>query len=217
MKWFVLPVGQYETNCVVVWNDPSKVWVIDPGADCARIMARLKKEGLSVGAVVLTHGHFDHISAVNAVLAESPPSPVYMHQKDEEFAFSILNRMPPYPETRRPTTLNAARQDGGVIICGGLAAKIFHTPGHTPGSWSLLFVVDKVLLTGDTLFKGSIGRTDFPGGNMDAMKKSLQTLMRLPDELRVIPGHGPQTILGHEKKNNPYLREVDCTQDEPEI
>jgi len=206
MKCHVLPVGVYEANCAVVWDDPAKAWVIDPGADSQKIFAFLKKEGLQVGAVVLTHAHFDHISALNEVLAEYPSAAVYLHGKDEPFAFSSLNQMPPYSVTQRPAALDMSKQDGDTLECGGLTAKIIHTPGHTPGSWCLHFEAHKLLVAGDTLFNGSIGRTDFPGGSMAAMEASLQTLKQLPDDTRVIAGHGPATTIGHEKRTNPYLR-----------
>lgn len=206
MKCEVLPVGLYEANCVVVWDDPEKAWVFDPGADGKRILAHLKKEGLRAGAVVLTHAHFDHVSALNEVLAGCPPVPVYLHAKDEPFAFSPLNQMPPYSATQRPTALDTGKRDGDTITCGGLTAKIIHTPGHTPGSWCLYFEDDKLLVTGDTLFNGSIGRTDFPGGSMREMEASLQRLKQLPDDTRLICGHGPESTLGAEKRDNPYLQ-----------
>jgi len=202
----VLPVGLYEANCVVLWDDPAEAWVIDPGADSKRIFAFLKKEGLQVGAVVLTHAHFDHVSALNEVLAEYPSVKVFLHGADEPFAFSPLNQMPPYSSTQKPATLDTSKRDGDTITCGGLIAKVIHTPGHTPGSWCLHFEADNVLVTGDTLFNGSIGRTDFPGGSMDEMEVSLQVLKKLPDDTQVIAGHGPSTTIGHEKQNNPYLR-----------
>ena len=205
MKSFVLPVGLYEANCVVVWEDPAGAWVFDPGADCGRIVESLKKEGLAVGAVVLTHAHFDHISAVNEVLAAYPGVPVYLHRGDEGMAFSPLNQMPPYPRTQRPATLDTSKGDGDTITCGGLSARVIHTPGHTPGSWCLHFGADKVLVAGDTLFNGSIGRTDFPGGSMSEMEVSLGILKALPDDTRLICGHGPGSTIGAEKRSNPYL------------
>ena len=206
MQCKVLPVGQYEANCVILWSNPSKVWVIDPGSESDRIRTFLKSTGLRVGVVILTHGHFDHITAVNRVLAENPYTKGYMHSADDEFAFSPRNQMPPYPTTGRPVKLDVTKNNGDLISCGKLTARIIHTPGHTPGSWCLYFEQNKLLISGDTLFKGSIGRTDFPGGNMEEMEKSLQLLQQLPDETLVIPGHGPYTTIGHEKESNSYLR-----------
>ena len=206
MKCEVLPVGAYEANCVVVWEEPAQAWVFDPGADGGEILALLKKRGLSVGAVVLTHAHFDHISALNEVLAEYPSAAVYLHGADEAMAFSPMNRMPPYPGTARPAALDLTKVDGDVIACGGLSARVIHTPGHTPGSWCLYFEAGKLLVAGDTLFNGSIGRTDFPGGSMSAMERSLEILKGLPDETGVVCGHGPGSTIGAEKRGNPYLR-----------
>ena len=206
MKSFVLPVGAYDANCVVLWEDPERAWVIDPGAESRRILAFLKKEGLRVGVVVLTHAHFDHISAVNEVLAEYPSVPVYLHKEDELFAFSPLNQMPPYSSTEPPATLDMTKGDGDSITCGGLTARVMHTPGHTPGSWCLYFEAEKLLVSGDTLFNGSIGRTDFPGGSMKAMEASLLILKKLPDDTRLICGHGAESVLGAEKRYNPFLK-----------
>jgi glyoxylase-like metal-dependent hydrolase (beta-lactamase superfamily II) len=207
MKNHVLTVGMYEANCVVLWEDPAQAWVIDPGADSRRIFAYMEKEGLKPGVVVLTHAHFDHIAALGEVLAKFPGIPVYLHREDEAMAFSPLNQMTPYSATERPETLDTGKRDGDTIECGGLTAKVIHTPGHTPGSWCLHFEADKLLVTGDTLFNGSIGRTDFPGGSMREIEASLLRLRELPDDTHLICGHGHESTLGSEKKYNPFLKE----------
>ncbi len=205
MNFHVLPLGPYEANCSILWNDPSQAWVVDPGAECGKIFGFLEKQGLGVGLVVLTHGHFDHISAVNEVAARYPV-PVYLHAEDAAFAFSPMNAMPPYRPTRRPETLAADKRGGDLLACGGLTAALLHTPGHTPGGWCLHFEADKLLVAGDTLFAGSVGRTDLPGGSWDALEASLRRLKALPDDTRVICGHGPLTTIGAEKRNNPYFQ-----------
>ena len=204
MNYEVLPIGPFEANCSILWEDPAQAWVVDPGADGAVILAFLKKRGLKAGVIVLTHGHFDHVSAVNEVLAQFPV-PVYLHKEDAVFAFSPLNAMGPYRPTARPATLKTDKVDGDTLACGGLTAKLIHTPGHTPGGCCLYFESEKLLVAGDTLFAGSIGRTDFPGGSQSQMEASLQRLKALPDDTRVICGHGPQTTIGIEKRSNPYL------------
>jgi glyoxylase-like metal-dependent hydrolase (beta-lactamase superfamily II) len=116
-----------------------------------------------------------------------------------------MNAMPPYPATRRPATLVTDRQDGDTLACGGLSARLIHTPGHTPGGWCLYFAKERLLVAGDTLFAGSVGRTDFPGGSREDLNASLAKLKTLPDDTRVICGHGPMTTLGAEKRSNPYF------------
>jgi glyoxylase-like metal-dependent hydrolase (beta-lactamase superfamily II) len=204
MNYEVIPVGPYEANCSVLWDDPAQAWIVDPGADSAIILGLMAKRGLKAGIVVLTHCHFDHISALGDILAKFPV-PVVMHAEDTAFAFSALNAMPPYRQTKRPVSLVTDKKDGDTITCGGLTAKIIHTPGHTPGGWCLLFEKDKVLVAGDTLFAGSVGRTDLPGGSPDEMEASLKKLTALFDDTQVICGHGPQTTIGAEKQSNPYL------------
>lgn len=205
MNCEVIPVGLYEANCSVLWDDPAQAWIVDPGADSAAILGFMDKRGLKAGVVVLTHGHFDHISAVGEILARFPV-PVVMHAGDVPFAFSPLNAMPPYRSTKRPASLVTDKKDGDTLTCGGLTAKLLHTPGHTPGGWCLHFESEKVLVAGDTLFAGSVGRTDLPGGSQEALDASLKRLKALPDDTRVICGHGPQTTIGAEKRSNPYLR-----------
>ena len=205
MRLEVIPVGPYAANCSVLWQEPGgEAWVFDPGADSGKILAFLRKENLTVGAVVLTHAHFDHISAVNDILA-AYPAPVYLHADDVPFALSPLNAVPPYPQTARPATLATDKADGDTLACGGLSARIIATPGHTPGGWCLYFEAEKLLVAGDTLFAGSVGRTDLPGGDWSALQASLLKLKALPDDTRVVCGHGPMTTIGAEKRSNPYL------------
>ncbi|MDA3926831.1 MAG: MBL fold metallo-hydrolase [Kiritimatiellae bacterium] len=200
----VLVVGPYEVNCTVLWNDPEKAWVVDPGYDAEEILSVLKENGLTLGMVVLTHSHFDHISSVNKIL-EGKKIPVYMHRADEQFAFSPMNAMPPYSPTEKPELMKFDKDDGDVLEFGGLKAELIATPGHTLGGWCLYFKNENLLIAGDTLFAGSVGRTDLPGGDWDTLTASLLKLKVLSDDTRVICGHGPGTTIGIEKKNNPYL------------
>ena len=200
----VVSVGPYQANCSILWGEARQAWVIDPGADASAITTILKKNELELATVVLTHCHFDHISALNSVL-KGDNLPVYLHRADEAFAFSPMNCVPPYPRTEKPAGLMLDKTDGDLIEHGGISARIIATPGHTPGGWSLYFEDAGVLVAGDTLFAGSVGRTDLPGGDWDTLVESLQKLKRLPDATRVICGHGPDTTIGVEKKRNPYL------------
>lgn len=204
MNDHVMPAGPFEANCSILWNDPAQAWVVDPGADGATILSFLAAKGLKAGVIVLTHGHFDHLSAVNEIAA-AYPVPVYLHAEDAAWAFTPANAMPPYRPTARPATLVAEKRDGDELACGGLTARLIHTPGHTPGGWCLYFEAEKLLVAGDTLFAGSVGRTDLPGGSWEALQASLRRLKALPDDTRVICGHGPMTTIGAEKRSNPYL------------
>jgi glyoxylase-like metal-dependent hydrolase (beta-lactamase superfamily II) len=189
------------------WEDPARTLVIDPGAEPEAIEAALARQGLSVGAYWLTHGHIDHLSAISELLA-AHPAPVYLHAEDAAWAFTAVNRYPPYlrvplrPDALRPLCAGPAPDD-----CG-LAARVLHTPGHTPGGVCFLFEKDGLLATGDTLFQGSVGRTDLPGGDWTVLASSLRLLLALPDALRVLPGHGPDSTLGEERHRNPFLREL---------
>ncbi len=200
----VIGVGPYSSNCSILWEDAREAWVVDPGADADAIRAALKSNALELGIVVLTHCHFDHISALNDLL-RGGDRPVYLHRADEPFAFSPMNSAPAYPRTTRPANLILDRSDGDCIEHGGLAARIIATPGHTPGGWCLYFEKEGLLIAGDTLFCGSVGRTDLPGGDWESLEESLRKLKRLPDDTAVICGHGPDTTIGAEKQRNPYL------------
>ena len=207
MNIVTLPIGVYVSNCSLVWEDPAKIWIIDPGSEAERILAEIKRNRLTgCSQIILTHGHFDHISSVNEILEAFPGVPVHLHPADLKMAFSPLNSVPfCYPQTRKPETLVTDLTDGALLSADGMSMEVIHTPGHTPGSCCLYFREEKVLFSGDTLFQGSIGRTDFPGGSMSEMSRSLNRLKELPDDLKVIPGHGGVTTIGAEKRENPYL------------
>jgi len=203
----IIVVGAFEVNCVVLWQDPGAAWVVDPGADPDAILDFLKKNELNVGLYFLTHGHIDHVSALDALLAVRP-APVHLHAGDVAWTFSPVNRFPPYLTTpTRPASLAPTPDNAPPLAAGGLSADRLHTPGHTPGCQCLWFRDDKLLVSGDTLFAGSVGRTDLPGGCGKTLQRSLRLLTALPDDTLVIPGHGPTTTIGAEKRDNPYLPE----------
>ena len=161
----------------------------------------------SYAQIILTHGHIDHISAVTELL-EAHPAPVYLHAADAAWAFTAVNRYPPYLRVPlRPDTLRPLREGPAPDDCG-LGGRVLHTPGHTPGGVCLQFEEEALLLTGDTLFQGSVGRTDLPGGDGTVLAESLRKLLALPDALRVLPGHGPDSTLDAERRRNPFLREL---------
>lgn len=205
----VIPVGPFCANCVILWGEEKAAWIVDPGADADDILAFLREKGLSPALIACTHGHFDHIDAINAILAAHPGLPVHVNPADEPMFGHPLNCWEPeYRREARPGTLVCDLTGSAVLSAGGISAKVLHTPGHTPGSVCLYFQDEALLLTGDTLFAGSCGRTDFPGGSMADMAKSLKRLAALPPDTTVITGHGPATSIGREKAENPFMQGI---------
>ena len=190
-----MALGAYQTNTYLVWGENSQTCVvIDPGYQPEKILSQVEKEGKKVEAVLLTHGHFDHVGGVRRI-AEETGCVVYMHPEERSL-----------PGELTAGELYPSRDYDGEVTAGGLIFGVLHTPGHTPGSVCL--VCDSVIFSGDTLFAGSMGRTDFPGGDLSAMGKSLKRLRELPGDYQVFPGHGEDTTLSHERETNPYLRGV---------
>ena len=201
MERLTIQVGGFEVNCSIL-NENGKAWIVDPGQEADRIIDTLAKKGLEPAAVLLTHAHFDHIGAIPGLLEKFPGLPVYVHEKDTPMFGHPLNQLPPeYPPFAKPkniANLNSLDSLEGL--------EILETPGHTPGGVCYYFPEDKLLLSGDTLFAGSVGRTDLPGGDMATLMDSLRKLTALPDDTLVIPGHGPHTTIAAEKRGNPFLQ-----------
>jgi glyoxylase-like metal-dependent hydrolase (beta-lactamase superfamily II) len=190
-----LPLGAYQTNCYMVWGDNADTCVvIDPGYEPDTVLAHADRLGKTIAAIFLTHGHFDHVGAVKDIVAEVG-CPVYLCQEDLS--------MPPQM-TAGPLYYTNTYGEGDVVKFAGLSFRVLHTPGHTPGSVCLR--CEDALFSGDTLFWGSCGRTDLPGGSWHAIRASLLRLAQIPDDLKVYPGHGDATTLSFERKNNPYMR-----------
>ena len=190
-----LALGAYQTNTYLVWeeNSPTCV-VIDPGYEPDTILDEAKKLGKEITAVLLTHGHFDHVGGVRELAAETG-CPVYLHEADLS--------MPPQM-TAGPLFYTNTYGEGDFVEAAGLSFKVLHTPGHTPGSICLL--CENAMFSGDTLFWGSCGRTDLPGGSWATIRKSLLRLADLSGDYDVYPGHGDATTLSFERKMNPYMR-----------
>lgn len=202
-----MPLGPYGANCTILWNDEGKTLVIDPGAEPECVIEALERLSLTPSAIFLTHGHFDHISGVDGLVAKYQ-MPVIMHAEDEELAFCDLNlSQPGYSGMARGGRLILINDDDGegAVTKYFPSCRVIHTPGHSRGSCCLHFPEDSLLIAGDTLFAGSIGRTDLPGGSYAEIMNSLRGLAALPPETRVICGHGPSTTIGHEKAYNPFL------------
>lgn len=205
-----IPVGLLACNCVVLGDEKTgKAIVIDPGDDVDKIEALLSKHGLTVTAILATHAHIDHVGGL-ALLKERTGAPALIHEADvplyEALAVQAQWLGVPAPPVGE---IDKNLVDGGSVDFGHLRVDVRHTPGHTPGSVSLVLPQDKpVVFSGDTLFAGSIGRTDLWGGNFDDIMRSIRgTLMALPDEALVVPGHGPETTIGAERRTNPFITE----------
>ena len=207
MERRILPLGAIGANCVILWEDPAAAWIVDPGAEPEAICAFLEKKGLTPALILFTHGHFDHIGAVDGLLARYPELPVHIGPGDVPMIGHPQNAWPPdYEAVKKPATLVADLVDGATLSAGGLTAQVIATPGHTPGGACFLFAGQKLLLTGDTLFEGSCGRTDFPGGSPRQLNESLRRLAGLDPELTVVPGHGSITTIAREVASNPFLQ-----------
>ena len=193
MQVHTLPLGAYQTNCYILQNG-NRCAIIDPGYEPERILSFLKEKELAAEAILLTHGHFDHVGAVRELAAELDVK-VYLHEAD-------LSLPPQF--TAGPLYYTDTYRGGLSIEAAGLDIFVRHTPGHTPGSVCLL--VENVLFSGDTLFAGSCGRTDLPGGDWAAIHESLRRLMRMPGDYTVCPGHGEATTLEYERNHNPYVK-----------
>ncbi|MBQ9741559.1 MAG: MBL fold metallo-hydrolase [Kiritimatiellae bacterium] len=197
----IIPVGAYEANCVILWVGEDAL-VLDPGQDSELLLAFLSGRNLRLRAILLTHGHFDHVNGIPGILEKNPDVPVYAHPSDWVMFGHPMNRNPPdYPGVGTPVNLHDIRDI--VKDFPSFGFEVLETPGHTPGS--VCVKTGTLLLSGDTLFAGSCGRTDFPGGSMADMRRSLASLAKLPPETEVVPGHGPSTTIAREVASNPFI------------
>lgn len=198
-------VGQLATNCYLVDDGRGGVAVVDPGADAARVLAAVGERPVS--AVLVTHAHFDHVGAVDA-LAERCPSGWAVGAADWPLAGAYLAAGVSMfgVEARLETPPARLLSDGDVVEAGELRLRVVGCPGHSPGGVAYVEDAFGLAFTGDTLFAGSAGRVDLPGGDPDALRASLARLSALPPAVRVFPGHGPATTVGRELASNPYMR-----------
>jgi glyoxylase-like metal-dependent hydrolase (beta-lactamase superfamily II) len=214
----ILPVGWLQCNCHIV-GDPEtrEALVLDPGDDAERVLGLVNRHGLKVKTIVSTHAHIDHVGGLKK-LRDATGAPVVMHGDDLEL-YNALETQAAWIGMKPPerAEVEGLLRDGDVLRWGRLAAHVMHTPGHTPGSICLHLPAatlpaqeisaHDILFAGDTLFAGSIGRTDLWGGSFEQIMRSLQArLLALPDDTLVYPGHGPMTDIGQERETNPFLQ-----------
>lgn len=204
----VFPVGPLQCNCSVVGDEQTRdAMVIDPGDQIEDILKILKSENLTLKQIVVTHAHIDHVGGAMKLKAATG-APILMNQNDQALLKMLdvqatwVGMKPP-----GPVQVDEAVGEGRVLKIGNIASNVIHTPGHTEGSICLYFPQQKTLVAGDTLFAGSIGRTDLPGGSYEKIMRSLHNqVLALPDDTQVVPGHGPVTTIGEERETNPFLQ-----------
>ena len=205
----VIPVTPFQQNAALLWDDASREAVLtDVGGESERLLSAVSQNQLKLQAIWLTHGHLDHASGV-ADLTEQQSVPVLgPHQSDDYWLQALPEITANYGfPVSKPLTPTRWLEDGDELSVGEHKFIVYHIPGHTPGHVVFYSQANNLLIAGDVLFRESIGRTDFPGGNHADLIHGIQSkLLTLPDSTRVLPGHGPMTTIGHEKLHNPYLR-----------
>ena len=204
----IFPVGPLQCNCSVIGDAATReAIVIDPGDDIDRVIAALDKHNLTVKQIVITHAHIDHVGGAMR-LKKVTGAPILLNENDAAL-LKMLDIQAAWVGMKSPgaVSIDSNLNSGDQITVGGLRGSVIHTPGHTEGSVCIYFPAQQKLIAGDTLFAGSIGRTDLPGGSMDKIMRSLhREVLALPDETVVVPGHGELTTIGEERATNPFLQ-----------
>ena len=207
LKYQIIPVTPFEQNCSLLWCDETlSAAVVDPGGDIARILSVVKNKGVKLEKILVTHGHIDHAGAV-AELAEKLALPIEGPQREDQFWIDNLSdqsRMFGFPEAR-PFTPDRWLEQGDRVTFGKVEMSVLHCPGHTPGHVVFFNEPGRLAIVGDVLFKGSVGRTDFPRGHFDTLMASIHNqLWPLGDDVAFISGHGPMSTIGAERRSNPF-------------
>ncbi len=208
MRFKILPVTPFQQNCSLVWCEESRrAALIDPGGEAERLLAAVEAEGLLLERILLTHGHLDHVGAARAI-ADRLGIPIEGPQVEDSFWLSRLPEQaalfgfPPCQPLQPDRWLDA----GDEVYVGLETMRVIHCPGHTPGHVIFYSPCHQLAFVGDVLFRGSIGRTDFPRGDLDSLLTCIrQRLFPLGDDVRIVPGHGPLTSLGQERRDNPFV------------
>ena len=205
-KIMKLVVGQLQENCFILFDENKDAFIVDPGASSEVIIEAIEKNSLNIKYILLTHGHFDHVGAV-ATLAKKFKAPVYLSKKDRKFLENPREvRASSFGMEIEAADVDVFVKDGDEIPFSDSIIKVIETPGHTLGS--VCYLLNNYLFAGDTLFNGSIGRTDFPESDHALMIESLKKLKELDDDIYVLSGHGPESQISYEKMANPYLRNL---------
>ncbi|WP_299439423.1 MBL fold metallo-hydrolase [uncultured Rhodospira sp.] len=206
----VVPVTPFQQNCSLIWDDTTMTGaLIDPGGDIDRVLSVVADKGVTLEKILLTHGHLDHIAGAGT-LADRLGVPIEGPHRDEAFWIDQLDqqaRMFGWPETPAPVTPTRWLEEGDTVTVGGLTLDVYLCPGHTPGHVVFVESQARIAFVGDVLFAGSVGRTDFPKSDPDALIRSIMnTLLPLGDDITFVPGHGPTSTFGQERMSNPFLR-----------
>ncbi|MBS9438606.1 MBL fold metallo-hydrolase [Photorhabdus noenieputensis] len=210
MKYQIIPVTAFMQNCTLIWNEESKeAAIVDPGGETEKLIAEIERRGLKLTQILLTHGHFDHVGAT-AEVAKHFNVPIYGPHQEDAFwieglqAQSRMFGIEECPSFEPDRWLN----EGDKLRVAGVDLSVLHCPGHTPGHVVFVNHEDKLIYMGDVLFKGGIGRSDFPRGNHQQLINSIKDkLLPLGDDYEFIPGHGPMSTLGYERQTNPFLQD----------
>ena len=207
MEFTILPVTPYQQNCSLVWDEAGRAALIDPGGEAERLLAEVARRDLTLQSILLTHGHLDHVGAA-VELRDALGIPIIGPQREEQFWLDILPQQaelfgfPPAVAFTPDQWLN----DGDQVEVGSIHFGVLHCPGHTPGHVVFYQPQARLAFVGDVLFKGSIGRTDFPRGDHAALLAAIrEKLFPLGDDVRFVPGHGAMSTFGHERRENPFV------------
>jgi glyoxylase-like metal-dependent hydrolase (beta-lactamase superfamily II) len=210
MQFTIIPVTPYQQNCSLVWDDNGRAALVDPGGEAPRLVAEIARRGLVPEKILLTHGHLDHVGAA-AELRERYGIPVEGPHQAEKFWLDLLPQQAElfgFPPAE-PLAPDRWLDDGDTVVVGAQRFAVLHCPGHTPGHVVFFAPGARLAFVGDVLFKGSIGRTDFPRGDHAALLRSIrEKLWPLGDDVRFVPGHGAMSTFGHERRENPFVADA---------
>ncbi len=211
MKFLIIPVTPYQQNCSLIWcEETMRGALVDPGGDLDELLTAVTEQGVTLEKILCTHGHLDHVGGV-AALARQQHLPIEGPQREDSFWIDKLAeqcRMFGFPPTDSFTP-DRWLEDGDTVTVGNQTLQVLHCPGHTPGHLVFFDPVTRIAIVGDVLFQGSVGRTDFPRGNFDTLVHSIrEKLFPLGDDVGFIPGHGPMSTFGTERKMNPFVADL---------